>query len=163
MVKALSNQPLLPSVLDRLVGGESRANSRSQARRGYNINQLKQAIRRDLEDMLNSYQRVQATPADLSALGESIFDYGIPDLTDVSLSSAIQIEHFRARLEAAILHFDQRFERVKVKVESVDSTDHTLRFRIDAIIHVYPAEEEIVLHSYMDPATRRFSIPKREA
>jgi type VI secretion system protein ImpF len=163
VAKALSNQPLLPSVLDRLVGGESGANSRSQARRGYSVNQLKQAIRRDLEDMLNSYQRVLALPADLSALGRSIFDYGIPDLTDVSLSSTNQIERFRARLEAAILQFDPRFKRIEVKVESVDPTDHTLRFRIDAVVHVYPAEEEIVLHSYLDPATRRFSIPKREA
>lgn len=113
--------------------------------------------------MLNSFQRVQAVPPDLSALASSIFDYGVPDLTDVSLSSASQIDLFRAKIETALLRFDRRFRQVKVTVEDVDPTDHTLRFRIDAVVYVHPAEEEIVIHSFMDPATRRFHIAKREA
>jgi type VI secretion system protein ImpF len=162
MAKIPSNQPLLPSVLDRLGAMDGDADGRSRPRQGYSTIQLRKAIRRDLEDMLNSYQRVLAPPADLSALTGSIFDYGVPDLADVSLSSTDQIDRYRARLESAILQFDQRFRRVQIRIESVDPTDHTLRFRIDAVVYVHPAEEEIVIHSYLEPATRQFNFAKRE-
>lgn len=153
-----ADQPLVPSLLDRLMSGDASGTRAGAGQRRYTVNQLKSALRRDLEDLLNSHQRAAAAPPDLAALGRSIFDYGIPDLTDVELSSAAQVEAFRARLESAILQFDPRFRRVDVQVEKADPLDHTLRFRIDAVVFVHPAEEELVLHSYLEPTTRRFAF-----
>lgn len=163
MTKPEADQPLVPSLLDRLIGDGGATMTAGQRRRRYTVGQLKNALRRDLEDLLNTHQRAAAAPADLSALARSIFDYGIPDLTDVGLSSAKQVDAFRGRLESAILQFDPRFRRVEVKVERADPLDHTLRFRIDAVVFVHPAEEELVLHSYLEPTTRRFGFTGADA
>lgn len=160
MVRPGADQQLVPSLLDRLtVEGDGSTTAAAGRRRRYTIAQLRNDLRRDLEDLLNTLQRAVAPPSDLTSLGRSIFDYGIPDLTDVDLSSAQQIEAFRGRLESTILQFDPRFRRVQVQVEAAqDPSDHILRFRIDAVVFVYPAEEELVLHSYLEPSTRRFGV-----
>lgn len=162
MARPAADQPLVPSLLDRLIIKHAGTAAEGLRQNRYTLSQLKNALRRDLEDLLNTYQRALATPADLKALARSVFDYGIPDLTDVDLSSERQIETFRGRLEGAILQFDPRFRQVKVTVEPRDPADHVLRFRIDAVVFVYPAEEEIVLHSYLEPATRRFGFSGSE-
>ncbi len=149
--------PLVPSLLDRLTGSDT--DGRRQPQRTQTLSQIRNAFRRDLEDLLNSYERCLAVPADLEALDRSVFDYGIPDLTDVDLSSAPQLERFRSRLEAVIRRFDPRFRQVRVTIErNPTDTDHALRFRIDAEVHVHPSPEPLVLHSYLEPATRRISI-----
>lgn len=162
MTRVSPDQPLVPSLLDRLMVGSDRG-AVSPRRRRYTMLQVKSALRRDLEDLLNTHHRGASTPADLTDLARSIFDYGIPDLTDVALSSASQIEAFRGRLESTILQFDPRFRRVQVQVERADPLDHTLRFKIDAVVFLYPAEEELVLHSYLEPTTRRFAFTGSDA
>jgi len=153
--------PLVPSVVDRLISSES--GGRRETRRSQTLAQIKESFRRDLEDLLNSCERCVAVPADLDVLGRSVFDYGIPDLTDVDLSSSTQLERFRARLEAVIRGFDSRFRQVKVAIERNPSdVDHSLRFRIDAQIIVHPSPEPLVLHSYLEPVTRRISITARD-
>lgn len=157
-----TNQPLVPSLLDRLIVEDGGAAQAVAHHRRYTISRFRDSLRRDLEDLLNTHQRAVAAPPDLTDLARSLFDYGIPDLTDVDLSSDLQIDAFRGRLEAAILDFDPRFRRVKVTVEPQNSADHILRFRIDAVVFVYPAEQEVLLRSFMEPTTRQFGFSSLE-
>ncbi len=155
--------PLVPSLLDRLVY-DSRVSTSPGRRRGQTLSQVREALRRDLEDLLNSYERCVAVSADYDAVSRSIYDYGLPDLTDVDLSSPPQIERFRNRLETAIRRFDPRFRDIKVVTERGSrEVDHSLRFRIHAVVHLHQSQEPVVFQSMLEPATRQFTIRSHDS
>ena len=80
MAQVDSKQPLLPSMLDRLIDPESAGTA---WRRGYGIHQMIDAVRRDLEDLLNTRQSHQGMPEEFVELQRSIATYGLPDFSSI--------------------------------------------------------------------------------
>src|SRR5262245_7495839 len=94
------DQPLIPSVLDRLIDQEP--DVRREAPRGRNqvLRDLKQSVRRDLENLLNTRVRCVPTPPELNHLKRSLVNYGLPDLTGSSPAAPKDREEFRRTIEA---------------------------------------------------------------
>ncbi len=78
MARIASQEGLRPSMLDRLVDPESEGTS---WRRGYSVDQMIDAVRKDLEDLLNSHRTAADIPEELAEVRRSIVAYGIPDLS----------------------------------------------------------------------------------
>jgi len=159
MAKVQADQPLVPSVLDRLLDDDptvtrERAKTRSQV-----LRELKQSVRRDLENLLNTRWRLTRWPENLDELELSLVNYGIPDITGADLGSARRREQFRRIVERVLRHFEPRFKSVKVEMlENAESLDRTLRFRIDALLHAEPAPEPVVFDSALEPATGNVEV-----
>ena len=51
------------------------------------MRELKAALRRDLEWLLNTRQPLDAPPEGASELVRSLYNYGLPDITSMSVSS----------------------------------------------------------------------------
>jgi type VI secretion system protein ImpF len=159
MSKIEADQPLVPSVLDRLIDDEPTSTRESPKSRSQVLRELKQNIRHDLENLLNTRRRCKSWPENLSELEVSLVNYGVPDLAGAALGSAEGREEFRRIFETVVRLFEPRFARVSVEMlGNADPLDRTLRFRIDALLHAEPAPEPIVFDSALQPATGNVEI-----
>ncbi|MBX6369880.1 MAG: type VI secretion system baseplate subunit TssE [Rhodospirillales bacterium] len=153
------DQPLVLSLLDRLIDEHPEASRDPPKSRGQHLRELRDSVRRDLENLLNTRQRCRGWPEGCDELSLSTVNYGIPDLTGADLASAERREEFRATIEEVIRRFEPRFVRVHVSMlDNTEPTDRTLRFRIEALIYADPAPEPLVFDSYLDPASRGVAV-----
>jgi type VI secretion system protein ImpF len=159
MAKIRDDQPLMPSVLDRLLDDEPENTQETPKSRHQVLRELKQSVRRDLENLLNTRWRCVAWPPNLDEVELSLVNYGIPDFTGVNMAAPSERERLRQIVERIVRKFEPRFKSVKVRLlDNVDDTDRTLRFRIDALLHAEPAPEPVVFDSQLEPATNDFEV-----
>jgi len=159
MAPSPKGQPLLPSVLDRLMQPDAGTGGRGAGLREHRQRELKECIRRDLEDLLNTRWRASSWPPNLDELETSLVNYGIPDFTGANLGSPTNQEEFRRVLERVIRKFEPRFKSVKVHLlKNPDPLDRALRFRIDALVHADPVPEAVIFDSELKPLTAGFEI-----
>ena len=159
MARTREDQPLLPSVLDRLIDQDP-GNQREAARpRSQVVRELRQSVRRDLQNLLNTRYRSGPLPEDLEELDLSLVAYGIPDFTGVAMSGPSDRQELCKVIERTIRKFETRFKSVKVTlVENKEDFDRTLRFRIDAMMYAEPAPEAVVFDSQLEPTLAEFHI-----
>jgi type VI secretion system protein ImpF len=153
------DQPLQGSVLDRLLDDNPDQLHDQPKPRGRHLRELRDAVRRDLENLLNTRQRCRGWPAALTELEHSLVNYGVPDFTGADFATDERREEFRIAVQEVIRYFEPRFESVRVELLSnTDHLDRTLRFRIDALMYADPAPEPIAFDSLFDPSSRAFSV-----
>jgi type VI secretion system protein ImpF len=154
MGKQRTEPSLLPSVLDRLLDDEPGVQREVPAGPHQLLRDLKQSVRRDLENLLNTRVRYHVWPTHLSELKQSLVSYGLPDFTGVSLSSAKDREDFCKIIQGIINQFEPRLKNVSVvPISSSQPLDRTFRFRIDALLRTEPAPEPVAFDSNVEPAT----------
>lgn len=159
MAKVSPEQPLVLSVLDRLLDDDPPSAREAPPARGRQLETLKQAVRRDLEDLLNSRRRFLTWPAHLTELNQSLVNYGLPDFSGMDVSSTQGREELRRLLETVIRRFEPRFKTLRVQLlEGGEPLDRTLRFRIDALLYADPAPEPVVYDSTLEPVQGGFEV-----
>jgi len=142
---------VLPSVLDRLLdAGATPVGARS---RGQQLNELRDAVRRDLEALLNAHRYPHAPPPDMPELQRSLLQYGVPDFLTINAGAADAREEFRLALEETIRRFEPRFKSVSVTlVGDHNPHDRTIRLRIDALMYAEPVPDAVSFDSVIDPS-----------
>lgn len=159
MARPSSSQPLVPSVFDRLIDDNPGVSEDTDSSRSQLLRELRESVRRDLENLLNTRLPCHDFEAGMEQLEYSVVNYGIPDFSGNNLVSSREKEQFRRQLEKVISYFEPRFKSVRVElVESTSETDRTLRFRIDGLLNVQPAVKPIVFDSSMEPVTQNFRV-----
>lgn len=162
MAQVDPDTPLLPSVLDRLLDDAPDRSVDPPVSRGQALTELRRAVGRDLENLLNTRQRCKSPPSDLKELDRSLVNYGIPDFTGADMATVEKRNVFRAHVERLIRRLEPRFVEVAVRMlDNIDPADRTLRFRIEALMYADPAPEPIVLDSVLEPVSRSFSVRDR--
>ena len=153
------DQPLVVSVLDRLLDDDVQTGIEPVKSRGQYLTDLRNALRRDIEALLNTHQSWLAPPPDLTELETSLIDYGLPHFLGLQVASDAAREQFRAEVEALLRRFEPRFTRVTVSLlDKSDNLDRTLRFRIDALVYAEPDLEPVSFDSMLEPVHRRFAV-----
>jgi len=159
MARVEADQPLLPSVLDRLIDYEPTATRETPRSRAQLLRDLKQSIGRDLENLLNTRRRCRSWPENLGELERSLVNYGVPDLTATALGSASGREQFRRVFAEVIELFEPRFTRVAVEMLSnIEPLDRTLRFHINALLRGEAMSEPLEFDSAIQPATGNVEV-----
>ena len=149
------------SLLDRLIDDSPDAERDPPRSRGQQLVDLRNAVRRDLQALLNSHIRCISPPPALTELRPSLIEYGLRDFLAGYGGGAAFRETFRKALEETIRTFESRFVKVSVALrDDGDATDRTLRFRIDAVMFAEPAPEPISFDSSLDPSDHTVSITK---
>jgi type VI secretion system protein ImpF len=150
---------LVPSILDRLIDPDAEA---SAFQRGYSVEQMLAAVRRDLEEMLNSHQSNQDIPPQWEELRHSLLTYGIPDLTSVSINAPSEKDKVASLLEAVVVHGEPRLRDVRVQVTSTAQDDpRSLKFSIDAQLNVDPSPD-VAFVTVVDLMTGKTTIQQRD-
>lgn len=159
MAEIRTDQLLLPSVLDRLIDDDPQV--RQEAPRGRNqlLRDLKQAVRRDLENLLNTRVRCLPWPAEWTELQQSLVNYGVPDLTGTSLASSKEREEFRRTVQSLITQFEPRLKKPYVSlIDPGSSMDRAIRFHIEAVLQAEPAPEPVAFDSTLRLPTGTFEV-----
>lgn len=157
-----SELPLLPSLLDRLMDDHPEQRHDPLRSRTQNLTALENAIRRDLESLLNSRRCCISPKREQTELRTSVVEYGVPDFLSANAASAKVKEELRKDVEDIIRRFETRFQTVSVTlVENAGEVDRTLKFRIAALMYAEPAPEYVSFDSALNPGSRTFSVSGR--
>ena len=150
---------LRPSILDRLFDNDPNNNVEIDRDQHQKLKDLRNSVRRDLENLLNTRFRMIEPDENLLQVRKSLLNYGLPDLATVNISDKEKRKEFIEHLESVLIEFEPRFKSVKVNyMENSDSLDRTLRFRIDAILYADPSPEMVVFDSILEPVTRTVNV-----
>jgi type VI secretion system protein ImpF len=149
-------QRLMPSILDRLIDPLSMGTTSSP---GYSEKQMLDAVRTDLEELLNTRQTQTRIPPEYVELLDSILVYGLPDLVSFNPAS-VKDRAELARIVATVVdRFEPRLRKVRVKMV-VGGSEHesrSARFHIDASLNVDPSPE-VGFETVVELTTGRASV-----
>jgi type VI secretion system protein ImpF len=150
---------LQPSLLDRLIDPDSGGTA---ARRGYGLEQVRDALQRDLEDLLNTRQSHAGLPEAFTETHCSIVGYGLPDLTALAAATPQQRAEVGRLIEVMLGRFEPRLRDVRaILLESGDSKDRTVRFRVEARLAMEPAPE-VAFDTILELTTGHYSVRPSE-
>lgn len=153
--------PLKPSVLDRLIGRDDEPDRTGPTQV---LREIKENIRRDLQDLLNTRRCCESWPEDMRELDASLLNYGLPDYTGLHLSAPSKHEKVRDILRRVIETFEPRLEGVSVvRLNRGEPEGRTLAFRIAATLRVVPIAEPIAYESTIDPLGATFTVRRAGA
>lgn len=148
-----------PSILDRLLDDEPEVAREPLHQRFQGVRQLKRAVTRDLEALLNTRQeQLTALPIACSEVQHSLLTYGLPDFTAWSLRSPADRQRLRRALEQAIATCEPRLTRVEVTLEPPREYERVVRFRIEALLRVEPAPEPVSFDAMLQLHTLEYVI-----
>jgi type VI secretion system protein ImpF len=155
MADSNSTEILRPSVFDRLMKRKDHV-SESMYYDGIGVRELKQSVSRDLATLLNTRMWQPEDQGSLAGLDEaqtSMLTYGIPDLSTFSWANPQDCKRIAALVEKAIRTFEPRLLARSVRCDIVpteDTTDFTVKLRIDAVLYVDPIKEHVAFDSIAD-------------
>ena len=156
---AAPNQPLRPSFYDRLLD-ESPGQADEPPRPAHTVlNEIRNAVRRDLQNLLNTRWRCRSWPPSLAELETSLVNYGIPDFTSVAADISENPTELLRLIEDAVRRFEPRLTSVHLTPLNRQSTvDRSFRFRIEAVLRVDPIEDHVYYESTLEPSTGTIEV-----
>jgi type VI secretion system protein ImpF len=149
---------IIPSVLDRLIDEDPGHMVEAPLSRSKSIEGLKQAVKRDLEWLLNTRQNVNGVPSGLKELTNSLAAYGLPDFSTFSIKNSSDQVRMQRILERAISSFEPRLENVMVTLVPVRDIEQKLRFRIDAQLRIEPAPEPVTFDTVLQAVSNQYTV-----
>jgi type VI secretion system protein ImpF len=159
MARVDKKKKLRPSVLDRLFDNDPQNQVEHDPGHHQLLKQLRDSVRRDLENLLNTRFYILDPSDDYQELDVSLLNYGLPDLATVNIIDVEKRNQFTRKLEETLRMFEPRFKSVKISfLDNSDNNDRTLRFRIDAVIYADPLPEVVVFDSILESVTRTVNV-----
>lgn len=150
---------LRTSVLDRLLDDEPDRLQDDPRTEDQVIREIQKAVRRDVEDLLNTRYRCDMWPPQLNGLEDSLINYGLPDFTASGLNLSNQTDVLTRAIKDALERFEPRLVDIRVEQTSGDDQfERTFRFRILATLKVESLEKEIRFDSEMETLTGNIQI-----
>lgn len=149
-----------PSLFDKLINDGPRSGVSPVIGR-FSIEELKDAVARDLEAMLNT--RVVISEELLRQYPEcekSILAYGLNDFAGMSLASLDDRMAICRSLEESICRHEPRLQNVRAKLEVQEGAINRLNFAISALLVVNPVRETVNFDAILQPSTLQYSISK---
>ena len=153
MARSTTDTLVTQSVLDRLMAVEEWPATRSQSLRYF-----KEALKRDLEWLLNTRQPPMPELAQYPLAKASVINFGLPDITSLGLSSASDHGRLRKAIEICLRNFEPRLMDVRVTLEGSDTADRRLRFHIEGNMKLDPAPEEISFDTVLELSSGEYKV-----
>jgi type VI secretion system protein ImpF len=145
------------SVLDRLVDFDPELKTEPPQSRSKALRQVKQALKRDLEWLLNT-RNVLEVPDELPLLADSMLAYGLPDFSNFSVKSAGDQHDLTLALEATLKRFEPRLEDIVVSVANASVLERAFRFKIEARLRIDPVPEPISFDTTLQLGSGNFAV-----
>ncbi len=158
MARTPSDAPVTLSVLDRLIDRDPKNQSEGQMTRAQSVRHLKAALKRDLEWLLNTRRAIDPAPESSTELDHSLYNYGLPDFTGLSLRSTRDQQRIARMLETAIANFEPRISGVRVRMEPMPDTARLLRFVIEGMLRIDPAPERVSFDTVLELSSGQYQV-----
>lgn len=139
------------SLIDRLVDTPLP----EDAGRGVSLNELRNSVSTDLENLLNTRSEgARVIPDTFKECRASSLTYGILDFSSYSVISPNDRDRIRRSLEQTIAIHEGRLSRVRVTLEPQRPSDRALRFRVDALLNLGDEDEKVQFDAILQVATQ---------
>jgi type VI secretion system protein ImpF len=154
-----NHQNAQSSILDRLIDNEP-GNTREPVQYRLSVGQIKDAVVRDLENLLNTRRQIRLPPSEYREVQNSFYLYGLQDFTSANPDSPFVKQRLRQAIEQAISSYEPRLKNVTVQVESSSKNERNLRFRITAMLKVEPITEPVTFDTFFDISRSEYRISR---
>lgn len=157
MAELTPSERLQPALLDRLTDDEPGQKVESRDQRVLSAQRLRAALMRDLAWLLNTghFETVEDLE-DYGHVRRSVLNYGIPDLTGLTIAGADTTQIERA-VRQAIVDFEPRIapESLRVTVQTSENAmgRNAMVFRIEGELWAKPAPQALYLKTEVDLET----------
>jgi len=132
------------SVLDRLIDREPMAQGEAPLSRGQSIRIMKNAVRRDLEWLLNSRSIAFQPDEALKEVNLSLYVYGLPDFSSYAAATAADQAKLLREILGTIKLFEPRLADVRlIPVEMPGTGLKEFKLRIEAMLRMDPSPEPV--------------------
>lgn len=150
---------LARSVFDRLLDDATDRASDPPLSMPEQVREVREAIRRDLEALLNTRRCPSAPPSDLPELRDALVSYGVDGMVSANLVTDEAKLQLARMIERRIATFETRLMDVRVTILTTRTHgDRALRMRIQATFRVHEGMPPISFESTIDPSTQRFLV-----
>lgn len=146
------------SVLDRLMDSDPKSRVEAMPTPAKSLREMKAALRRDLEWLMNSRRIIQEPPEHCKELRRSVYSYGLPDTASMSLFSAADQAILLKAIESAVELFEPRLARVRVTLRPVLESTRSVHFLIEGLLRVDPEPVPILFDSSLDLSSGTYAI-----
>ena len=149
--------PVSIPLLDRLTD-EELGKGDPYLDRPKSVKKLKASLARDLEWLFNSRANHE-TPPDLKEVRQSVYNYGLPDYSHLSLNSFGDRQRLQKQLEQAISLYEPRLTGISVRLTDKSfEPGRAIRFQIDGFLKMDPAPERISFDTVLDIPTGEYQV-----
>jgi len=129
----------------------------------YGVRELKAAVARDLEALLNTRREaLEELPESLEEVRRSLVTYGLPDFTAASLQSPRDRTRIRRALEDTIAAFEPRLDRVRISLEESEGNERAMHFRVEGWLRLEPNPEPVSFDTVLQLTTREYTVQGRD-
>ncbi|MGO6980538.1 type VI secretion system baseplate subunit TssE [Rhizobium leguminosarum] len=155
----LRDRVLARSILDRLIDEAPDRTVDPPMSFVDQVRNVREAIRRDLEALLNTRRCPATPPAALSELKDALVSYGVDGIVSANLMTDQAKLKLAQAIERRIALFETRLSDVRVTIlKSRTMTERALRMRIQATFRLHEGMPPISFESTIDPSTQRFLV-----
>jgi type VI secretion system protein ImpF len=155
---AANERTVILSVLDRLMDYDHRNRVEAMPAPAQSARAMRAAVRRDLEWLMNTRRIIQDPPEDCKELQRSVYAYGLPDISSLSLFSTVDQKLLLKAIETAVVLFEPRLARPKVTLRPVTESSRSVHFVIEGLLRLDPEPEPIVFDAVLDLTSGTYAI-----
>jgi type VI secretion system protein ImpF len=152
-----------PSLLEKLTNS-SYLERPGQILSGLPIDELIHSVAKDLEALLNT--RCVLRGEDLKSFPlstESVYNFGIPDFSSLSLASSADRSHICTAIKTTIENQDRRLSDVQVAIQGDTFSARHLVFTIQAVLRVSQSDQLVNFDAHFEPAAQRYSVVRESS
>lgn len=158
MARRDATGPVTLSVLDRLIDRDPKNRSEVPLTRAQSLRELKLALKRDLEWLLNTRKTIDPAPESARETVRSVYHYGFEDISSKSVLSSRDHGDLMREMESVIGLFEPRLKRAKVRMEPVEGNLRTLKFVIEGLLCMDPAPEPVRFDTVLELGKGEYEV-----
>jgi len=130
---------------------------------GLSIQELRQSIAHDLEDLLNNRMtRLNQTEERSPGIKNSILQFGIIDFVGLSTANPTDRDKICRSIEQSISAHEPRLKQVKVEMLINENNMSSLYLSISAYLNISPLYEVVMFDALLKPTTQQYVILARK-
>lgn len=150
--------PVTLSILDRLIDAEPAHLQEPPLTRAQSLRDLRAALRRDLEWLFNTRCTIDEPPESMREVERSVYNYGIRDISSLSVRSPKDQEYLAKSIKNAITFFEPRLMSVKVTIAPTGDEVHGIHFSIEGLLRMDPAPEPVFFDTVLEPSSGEYKV-----
>jgi len=150
--------PVTLSVLDRLIDQEPERHQEPATSRAQSLRELRAALRRDLEWLFNTRSTIEDLPESLREVERSVYNYGVVDITSLSLRSSKDQEFMAKSIKNAISIFEPRLMAVKITIDPSTDVAQGIHFSIEGLLRMDPAPEPVFFDTVLEASRGEYKV-----
>ncbi|AOA58839.1 type VI secretion system baseplate subunit TssE [Acinetobacter larvae] len=127
--------------------------------KGLSIQELRESVARDLEDLLNNRMaKLDDVIDDYPLVKKSVLQFGIIDFVGLSTANPMDRDKICQSIEASISAHEPRLRQVKVEMLLDGHNMGALCLSIQAYLNIHPLYEPVIFDALLKPTTQQYVI-----